>query len=1145
MTSPGTSSPNMGPLSNNTEVGSNEGMDTMNNTTAPSANNNESHANHSCRDDSGTNGTINSNNISNGADAPTVDKQQDITSESGTGESLQQAEKNDASAAIRNNSNGGEVPTLNEEQVMTRETTAESGRKHGSANTDDDKKTKMGKQTEYNDKCKRRKREFHKATTGQEFEKKSEDRFANKDTFEASNAMGRVKNLYESCKERGRPFKKENDETSYATLAIVRAVLKNDAIYKPPHEGHPDDLQPEQIKENKARLRKYLTQELLLTVNPNSHTINSLVGRLGNILNHIKCAPREESRMKFEEAVRDRFCSIEFVRQHLKEKDECRDADCVLCAARITKDSFHTANVKWRDGGMLFYQEMPHLERAYDARQTGILPSPADPGLARALNAPPDTTTSPTNVECMSYEKVGIDNYCWYVGDTNDKERLENSATIFGPLSHYNGCTLDHRDRNFIENVLPAAFSCKGCVQFFDHLIQAHERHLTDNPFLTSSRRLQAKCVELYLHNNPASNKSNECMQHVIHNFCSEYTNDWMGIVERYTKAQFRRDQRVHTAQYEINDHSLIVCMAGAPAQNVHVDHIVPGQFQGGLTLTDNTPMTELFYNVPFISSFQELCQAWSNTPVSRTLDIQVPSSIRAAELSQYLTPNAQSIIKDYGMALWPVSYLHTYYVHYPHGPSGFTNRPGNQVLMSAGFMHAGPGVPACPEGCNLDAANAAAETIYGILSKTRQWTGTSLEPAPKGALRAQIFFTSHTKGNEKYDHDKQYYGFNGNFQIVACLWTSFTEDEQGATKLVIADYIFQSLCDVLPFLEGYAHHPLYHFADIVQQRRNAWTPSNEDDRNWYEDAENIFLLIKQGCPISRNNFHKLLPNKLSSLQIVSLLTSEGVQAVEDANCFCINHSLSRPGIFKMFNQMVETSTQKSAGNNYATIQGTTMRYSKYATESDTGGIETLINGKVFNVDVAEKRDMKTLGISIDDAIIAKITQTRNGMANLVNPTVICNLMRTDKTTKVQDWHYDYPPPTHAGRTNDTNSFSCITPLTLGGSYLQVYNQQTKTPFILHIPCGFTFIFDDNTIHAGGYLFDEDSYDKRLHHYIIFDGGPQLAKGHAVYYYRKGPHDDPQDTRMSCTIPQQFQTAGGSTHEEHLRADGWFFFKDP
>ena len=969
-----------------------------------------------------------------------------------------------------------------------------------------------------------------------------------------------------------RPFPFETNRNAiYVAMGILHACLMNTNIYNPLHAGDfKDDLDTTQQKENRRQLRNYFLKELKVEVSDDDHESCSLMSRLCRTMSRMKKAPREEHQLKYD-IMLAHFMPVNEARLHLSEyeDDPCHDPNCALCKAdNITASSFHTNKVSWENGCLFFYEPQSHLEAPLAGTQHGVLPPlnvlPSPPGTtistpnasSGTLQAPSGyvmSATSPSNnspnarsvpdpASLVTFRLQPLNNgdTCWFVG--NDITSTANGATMFGPLSEYPGCTLTPSECKFVETQLPNAFPGKGRVNFFAHLVRAREMEM-EGLFKKSTRLIQANCVELYVDVEPGQDRDTACINHFLSTFCSNYKGDPLQALKKYSKEQMERDPRTHSEVRNISGHALIVCLAGAPAQNVHADHNMPNEFQGSLTLTRYTPTTDMYHGMEPINTFQGLLKLWSSFDVCQKFHLQIPNADRAKQLEEEFNSSACSIVSDYGTAFLPASVLDQYAVHVPTGRNGFTNSPGTQTLMSSCFLHAGPGLP---EPISEEQKPAFAPTdsdIQQALSPTYKATAEDMEEAPPRSIRVGMFFSTHVTHSTKYGDDKQYYGFNAMVQLAVRLWDASTDEEKRLYRWLVADYAFNSTCNVMPFLYNFAGHDLYVLAQCIENRRHAWLSSNTRSKHvrghWYNDVLNLLTVWKGGCTIDISHFHGLLEAKLRSMSILSLLSDDGRKAAADTGCIWVDNS-AKSHMLRMFDSMTKTSNKTNAG--FSTISDTNMSYSKHVSSTDNG-IAVLIHGNVFGSNRDKKETYSNLGMRLEDKIMEEIHAKVDTQLQL--DANVCTLLRSDKGTKLQRWHYDYyPRDKHSGRAA-VPSFSAITPLTLGGSYLQLYNQETNTPFILHIPRGFTLIFDDTTIHSGGYMFDEGTADKRLHHYIIFKGGPQLRPDHAVYKYRKGPNGEniQQEDLMSKSIRNQFD-GDDTTQEDVLRQDGWFVFQN-
>ena len=937
-----------------------------------------------------------------------------------------------------------------------------------------------------------------------------------------------------------RPFPKEdNRDGIYVAMGVLQACLKNTNIYNPIHAGDfKDDLNTSQQKDNRNQLRNYFVDKLGVLVSTDDHESNSLMARLCRTMSRMKKAPREEHEDKYNMLLKH-FMPIDVAQVHLSayEDDKCLDPKCALCrSATTTANSFHTEKMRWDDGCMLFYKPQPHLEESLAGNQHGVLPSPQYTPTSTAATPGSNSHNIRSSPVSFRVESLHNEDKCWFVGD--DISSTENGATIFDPLSEYSGCTLTPAECNFVEKQLPRAFACKGSINFFAHLLKARQKHM-DGLFEKSSRFIQANCVELYVDVEAGQNRDTACIEHFLHTFCSHYDGNALEVLRKYAKAQLDRDPRTHSKVHNISNCALIICLAGAPAQNIHGDHNMSNEFQGTVTLTTDTPTTQLYYGMQPLNTFQALLDLWASFVICRKFNLQIPDAERAKELEDELDASAASIISDYGTTFLPASLLNQYEVDVP---ASFTNKPGTQIVMSSCFLHAGPGLP---QSVNAEAVPPFIPTnadIKRMLSPTYTATDADMQEAPPRSIRAGMFFSTHVSHLTKYDDDKQYYGFNAMFQLAVRLWDALTDNEKRLFEWLLADYAFKSTCNVMPFLYNFKNHDLYNLAESIEQRRSTWLSSSTNPTNvtegWYNDVRNLLAVWKGGCNVDMEHFNSLLRPTLQSMSIVSLLDDKGQKTAESTGCMWVDNSGKRH-MLQTFDSMINTSNKTNKG--MAPISDTNMYYSKYDSAEDSG-IAALITNNVFGGNGQIKDKYYNLGDRLEEKIMKKLRETLG--AHLQRTSIVCTLIRSDKGTKLQEWHYDYYPRKGQNGTTATPSFSCITPLTLGGSYVQLYNEDTHTPFILHIPRGFTLIFDDMTIHSGGYLFDEQTADKRLHHYIVFKGGPQLRPDHAIYKYRKNTkgEEDQQQDPMSTTIPSQFD-GNNTMQEDELRRAGWFVFE--
>ena len=1051
---------------------------------------------------------------------------------------------------------------------MNEEATPDHGivRQATMTSIDDEKKRGIGNQEQrafYNNRCWDKKRQRLTSNNIPLPAKKTAIRFSS----EAQAKFGLVnqsikwyKHTFELKKtnrgEPTEPFSREtNRQAIYVGMGILHACLLNTHIYNPIHAGDfKDDLNSDQQKDNRQQLRNYFLEELKVEVSNDNHETKSLVSRLCRTMSRIKQAPREEHELQYNKLLRH-FMPISEAREHMStyKNNPCPDPKCALCkTVTTTANSFHTENVKWKDGCIYFYEPQPHLEMPVLVAQNGVLPPPTDMSgtLAATSNSTlaatsnsngRDTHSTPVRTYPLTFhvETLQDEDKCWYVGD--DISSAANGATIFGPLSNYSGCTLTPEECNFVETQLPKAFACRGSVDFFAHLVEARKKG-KEGFFQKSTRLIQANCVELYVDVDTGQNRDTACIEHFFRTFCNSYKGNPLETLKKYTKAQLNRDPRTQSDIRSISGHALIVCLAGAPAQNVHGDHNIKDEFQGSLTLTTNTLPTQLYYGMEPVDTFQKILMLWSSLDICKKFNLSVPDTKRAKELEDEFDTDCLSIISDYGSAFIPMPVLKRYAVHNPHGPDGFVNQPGTQLVMSSCFLHAGPGLPSSDDIETEPPFSPTTVDINQALSTTYAAPAADMNNAPPNNIRVGMFFSTHRHNSAKYDDDKQYYGFNAMIQLAVRLWDASTSDEKELCRWLVADYAFTSTCDVMPFIYDFKGHDLHLVANCVEKRRNAWFSSNNHPENgrgyWYDDIHNLLTVWKGGCTIDMAHFNSLLKPKLRSMGIVSLLDNEGQQAAKNTGCMWLDNS-AKSHMLRMFDSMVQTSNKTKSG--MANISDTNMSYSKYACSTDMG-IAVVVNNNVFGKNRQDKDTYCNLGSRLEEKIIDKI-RTKIG-TQPQQQSIVCTLMRSDSETKLQQWHYDYYPMKEQSE-GAIPSFSSVTPLTLGGSYLQLYNQETDTPFILHIPRGFTLIFDDMTIHSGGYLFDEGTSDKRLHHYIIFKGGPPLRDDHAIYLYRKNTNREksqPEDL-LSTSLRNQFDD-DGTTQERVLQQAGWFVFHE-
>ena len=1027
-------------------------------------------------------------------------------------------------------------------------------------------------------------------------------RYASEDTNHMGDVNTQIKGFYSTFRNKENAFPRESNRVVHVAMGMLFAALSNPNMYKPLHEGRWTDLDPTQKDDNRVQLQDYFVEQLKLEVSGDYSEKNGLICRLCRTMAILKLAGRQKFFVQFDQ-LRDRFMTVESAMAHVESQTTCTIKHCALCNGSITEKSFHTKNILWKDGGRILYRSLSHLEDATNNDHSGVLPISinAAVGVPASIEAekPNLKNARAVNTDDIDHDQATITNVlhtnfsagiptesmdasldlqaavnqaeflncpipvtatrldikedsCWYVGPSVEDEA--NGATVFDRLSLCQKNTLTKEECMFVEKELPNALMCKGSVTFFRCLKEALIRGLKI-PFLEEGKKsatsIQGNCIELYA---DAHSSNTACVQQFLKQFCPRYQEKGLDILRKYTEAQFLRDPRSSSGEYKLNEHSFIISLPGAPAQNMHIDNDI--HLQGSLTLTPGAKPTKLYYGMKEICNFNELIAVWESLDIYRKFNFQLPGAI----LKENLDSVVQSVIASSGTTFHPRTVLEKYEVQLGTKDHEFMNHPGTQIIMSAKFVHAGPGLPRQQDDVELQEYSPTDEEIKNVLSPKKTWESSDMEPSAIGSLRAQMFFSTYIQESDKYDPDEQLYGFNGTVIIASRLWAIANDEERQGFKWLIADYIFASPCDVQQFVHKNLNTELQAFSTAIEHRRKAWLASPERTVSWHDDIWTLLTMWRHGCNVKLNIFHDMLSAKLQSMNILSLLTAQGQEAATKLRCLWVDNR-KLPSMLKMFDSMVQTSNKGKGSKDY-TIQGTSMSYSKGAS-STNGGISTIVTNALFRkANNKDKQSYIDLGKYLEEQIEETIRTKRNINDNINVETIICNLLRTNDTTSLQKWHYDYGPQTTetlrkhppaiaskrshydniADRNKDgtaamvMNSFSCITPLTLGGCYIDVYNPDTKKAFLLHIPRGFTFIFDDNTIHAGGYLFDPETSDKRLHHYFVFKGGPRLSDNDGIYLYMKGlnKQGDPKEA-MCDTIEKQFQ-------EHDLRNKGWFTF---
>ena len=987
-------------------------------------------------------------------------------------------------------------------------------------------------------------------------------RYATGTTKVAGDVIRTVKGYYETFKKAAVPFPKERPCVVHAAMGVLYAALDNPGIYKPHAEGPWIDVDLEGARvltideknSNRRQLQSYFRHQLKLPVSDDYNHQNSLMSRLCRSMSILKLISREEFAEKFI-AARKHFTTIRDATTHVRTKSTCTIPHCPLCNGSVTSDSYYTEKTLWKNNGMIFYTPQPHLDCVTVNDHDGVLPAPiasVTPPVADEnanFHAPsengfpldnvPTGTLAPPNPDrhnrlpccpLFSQRDVGGGDNCLFVGSSLHDPT--DGATIFAPLSSYHGNVLTDEECSFVESTLPRALTCRGSVAFFSSLMEKEQyrRNRSNKPNeRQSSIFIQGDCLGLYAGAENEGVRSNSSMKQFLRIFCPDYKDCGLDILRRYAQAQLFRDPRTSSRQHTIRGHTLVVCLAGAPQQNIH-GHPSP-HFQCSLTLTPETEMTRIYYGMKQIPTFAALVDLWNSLEICKKFNLHIPG----IRYSKFLGKYEKSIVTKFGAVFHPTAELQRHCVGFLKSPMEFPNRPGTQAIVSGAFLRAGPGLPSLEKGAKLPTPPNNEHNL--VLTDAHHWQDVDMEPAPAGSLRAELVFDTYVEDNGGCQYNDEVYGASGMFHIANRLSTIVTNEERMGLKWLLADYVFLSSSNVLPFLSQHHGSPLYDLVAAIEQRRGNWLASAETGAKWHEDIKNLIILWSHGCTFDRNIFDTALSAKLRSFGIQSLLTKQGRTTITDIGCFWVD-SRGITRMLEMFDSMVRTST-KHVSCRDASIKDTNMTYSKGASTKG-GGISTVVAKKYFvNTNQALRNTYTELGKILEENIEARIREERSIDDSIKMARIICSVMRSTESTKVQDWHYDYPRATESTSSTanavPVNSFSSITPLALGGSYLRLYNPKTNTPFILHIPHGFTFVMDNNTIHAEGYLFDACNSDKRLRHYFVFQGGPSLANNH------KFSAISTEDTLVYRTIQRHFQD-NDNAQEDCLKRDGWFLF---